>query len=40
MLPEELDNEIAKLQLEALGIKIDTLTKEQKKYMSSWKEGT
>src|SRR3990167_6879811 len=34
-LPEELDNEIARLQLEALGVEIDKLDKEQKKYLSS-----
>ena len=39
-LPEEIDNKIAELQLEALGIKKDTLTEEQKKYLSSWQEGT
>ncbi len=39
-LPEEIDNEIAKLQLEAIGIKIDSMTEEQKKYMESWEEGT
>ena len=39
-LPEEIDNHIAALQLEAMGIKIDKLTKEQKKYLSSWEEGT
>ncbi|MBU2561461.1 MAG: adenosylhomocysteinase, partial [Nanoarchaeota archaeon] len=39
-LPEELDLEIAKLQLDAMGVKIDTLTKEQKAYLASWKEGT
>ena len=39
-LPEEIDNDIANLQLEAMGIKIDTLTKEQKEYMGSWQEGT
>lgn len=40
MLPEEIDDFIAKLQLEALNIKIDELTEEQKKYLSSWQEGT
>ncbi len=40
MLPESLDNEIAKLQLEALGIRIDRLTKEQVEYLSGWGEGT
>jgi len=39
-LPEEIDNEIAKLQLEAMKINIDTLTKEQKEYLESWQEGT
>ena len=40
LLPEEIDDNIAKLQLEAMNIKIDKLTKEQEKYMSSWQEGT
>ncbi len=40
MLPEEIDNYIAGIQLEAMGIKIDELTEEQKKYLSSWQEGT
>jgi len=39
-LPEELDNEIAELQLEVMGVKKDKLTKEQEKYLSSWEEGT
>ena len=39
-LPEGIDNDIANLQLEAMGIKIDTLTAEQKKYLESWQEGT
>lgn len=39
-LPEELDEEVARLQLNALGIKIDSLTSEQKRYLKSWKEGT
>lgn len=39
-LPSEIDNRIASLQLEALGIEIDTLTGEQKEYLSSWSEGT
>lgn len=40
LLPPEMDQEIAMLQLEAMGIKIDSLTEEQEKYLSSWKEGT
>ncbi len=39
-LPEEIDNKIAELQLEALGIRKDSLTEEQKEYLSSWQEGT
>ena len=39
-LPKEIDDEIAKLQLDSMGIKIDVLTEEQKKYLSSWEEGT
>jgi adenosylhomocysteinase len=39
-LPEEIDDHIAKLQLEAMEIKIDTLTEEQKEYLESWQEGT
>ena len=36
----EMDREIARLKLVAMGIKFDTLTPEQKKYLGSWKEGT
>ena len=39
-LPEHIDNDISLLQLEAMGIKTDQLTKEQKEYMESWQEGT
>ena len=39
-VPAEIDNEIARLKLEAMGIKIDTLTPEQVKYLGSWEEGT
>lgn len=39
-LPEELDERIASLKLKALGITIDKLTADQKKYMTSWEEGT
>ena len=35
-LPESIDYEIASLKLEAMGIKIDTLTPEQKEYLNSW----
>ncbi len=36
----EMDREIARLKLISMGIKMDSLTGEQKKYLSSWKEGT
>ena len=39
-LPEEIDNTIAKLKLEAYGVKIDQLDEEQVKYLNSWEEGT
>ena len=39
-VPEEIDREIALLKLKAMGIKIDILTKEQKKYLESWEMGT
>jgi len=39
-LPPEIDTRIALLQLEALGVEIDTLSEEQREYISSWKEGT
>lgn len=39
-LPVEIDREIARLKLDTMGIEIDDLTEEQKKYLSSWGEGT
>ena len=39
-LPEELDDEIASLQLDALGVKHDAPTKEQEEYAKAWLEGT
>ena len=39
-LPEEIDQMVARLKLQAIGVKIDHLTKEQKKYLISWREGT
>jgi len=39
-LPEEIDDQIAQLQLEAMGIEKDSLTEEQKKYLETWQEGT
>ncbi len=40
VLPKEVDDQIAHLQLEAIGVTMDTLTKEQKHYLASWEEGT
>ncbi|NLH96556.1 MAG: adenosylhomocysteinase [Clostridiaceae bacterium] len=40
VLPTELDQEIARLKLESMGISIDELTEEQKAYLSSWQSGT
>ena len=39
-LPPELDKEIARLKLHAMGMRIDTLTPEQDKYLNSWESGT
>ena len=39
-VPDEIDKEVAKLKLHAMGIAIDTLTAEQERYLSSWEEGT
>ncbi len=40
LLPSELDQEIARLKLDSMGIDIDVLTEEQVKYLSSWQSGT
>ncbi len=40
MLPEEIDDDIAGLQLDAMDVSIDEMTPEQIKYISSWQEGT
>ncbi len=39
-VPAEIDAEIAKIKLEAMGVHIDVLTDEQVKYLNSWEEGT
>lgn len=39
-VPQEVDNMVASYKLKTLGIAIDTLTEEQKRYLSSWQEGT
>jgi adenosylhomocysteinase len=39
-VPQEIDNEVAMLKLRSMGIEIDELTEQQRKYLSSWEEGT
>jgi len=39
-VPQSIDRKIARLKLKTMGIKIDGLTSEQKKYLSSWEMGT
>ena len=39
-VPEAIDKNVARLKLEALGLKIDRLTPEQETYLASWSEGT
>jgi adenosylhomocysteinase len=39
-VPQEIDQEVARLKLEAMGIVLDPLTPEQAAYMSSWQHGT
>lgn len=39
-VPRNIDEKVSRLKLAAMGVKIDTLTPEQKKYLSSWQEGT
>lgn len=39
-IPQDIDKAIARLKLEAMGIKIDVLTPEQEAYLNSWEEGT
>ena len=39
-VPEEIDKQIARLKLNSMGIDIDSLTPEQKEYLTSWEQGT
>jgi adenosylhomocysteinase len=39
-MPVDIDNQVARLKLESMGIEIDTLTPGQVKYLNSWEEGT
>jgi adenosylhomocysteinase len=39
-VPDDIDSEVARLKLRSMGVTIDTLTEEQKRYLTSWEEGT
>jgi adenosylhomocysteinase len=39
-VPSEIDQEVARLKLEAMGVRIDELTEEQARYLTSWEQGT
>jgi adenosylhomocysteinase len=39
-VPEDLDKQVARMKLECMGVKIDRLSPEQERYLSSWSEGT
>ncbi len=39
-VPEEIDKQVARLKLQSMGITIDQLTPEQKRYLTSWEQGT
>src|SRR6266568_3051922 len=39
-VPEDIDREVARLKLDSLGVRIDQLTEEQRKYLASWDTGT
>jgi len=39
-VPEDIDQWVARLKLQAMGVKIDQLTERQQQYLSGWREGT
>ncbi|HEX8033702.1 MAG TPA: adenosylhomocysteinase [Ktedonobacterales bacterium] len=39
-IPTDIDKEIARLKLKAMGLTIDTLTPEQEQYLNAWESGT
>jgi adenosylhomocysteinase len=39
-VPQAIDQEIARLKLDSMGIKVDSLTEEQATYLGAWQEGT
>jgi adenosylhomocysteinase len=40
VLPAEVDQEVARIKLDAMGVAIDTLTDQQYEYLNQWEEGT
>jgi adenosylhomocysteinase len=40
VVPREIDQEVGRLKLRAMGVEIDTLTEEQARYLASWESGT
>jgi adenosylhomocysteinase len=39
-VPTEIDDDVARLKLQSMGIEIDELTPEQEAYLRSWEHGT
>ena len=39
-VPQEIDQAIARIKLDSMGVHVDQLTAEQEKYLASWSEGT
>jgi adenosylhomocysteinase len=39
-VPEAIDREVARLKLESLGVEIDSLSDDQRRYLHSWEQGT
>jgi adenosylhomocysteinase len=39
-VPKQIDEQVARLKLDALGLRIDSLTEEQLQYQSTWEAGT
>ena len=39
-VPVDIDQSVARLKLDSLGVRIDKLTPEQEEYLASWSEGT
>jgi len=39
-VPRDIDREVGRLKLASMGMTIDVLTDEQKKYLESWESGT